>query len=555
MSRFSLLTKCALVLSSAALLAGAFQGKPEVQTKPEERAKPAVEEKKASIEGTVVDAASGKPLKDVSLMLMGAAAAGSPSAATSNEAGHFSIKNLEAGSYMLFATHPRYARQMYGSRDGLMGGTRLAIAAGQELREIIFKLQPNSVISGKVVDEEGEPLKDVMVSALKSIYQRGRRQQVPVGTATTNDLGEFRVGNLAQGKYLVAAMMMKQGGGTPAQDGTESGYLTTFYPNSPEASGAATVSVGAGTETGGTDIRLIKTKAVRVKGKVMGMTAGQRLTVRLFPKDGGVLGLISARSASVKPTDGSFEIAAVTAGTYELRAMDLSAFRAASPGTPLEVRERPVEGLIVEVVQAPDVNGEILLDGEQNPKPSFKAQRIYLESLDGLTTMPPMTNAAEDGTFQLKAVPKGKYFVRVMPAPDGSYVSAITFGDQKMGEDGLEIGAAGTAKLEIKLRPAAAQVEGAVQDTEGKPVPGVTVALIPKSKSYLLYQAAMTDQKGTFSFKSVTPEDYLLLALDGGEPGSFYDPEFVKPFESKGEKITLKENDRKGVTLKLISKD
>jgi protocatechuate 3,4-dioxygenase beta subunit len=542
--------KCALILVSAALLAGAFQDKPEDQTKP------AVEEKKASMEGTVVDAASGKPLKDVSLMLMSATAAGSPNAATSDEAGHFLIKNLEAGSYMLFATHPRYARQMYGSRGGLMsGGTRLTVAAGQALKEIIFKLQPNSVISGKVVDEEGEPLKDVMVSALQSVYQRGRRQQMPVGTATTNDLGEFRVGNLAAGKYVVSAMLMKQGGGKPTEDGTESAYLTTFYPNALEAGGAAPVSVGAGTETGGMDIRLIKTKAVRVKGKVMGMAAGQRLTVRLFPKNAGVMGLMSARSGSVKPADGSFEITAVTPGSYELRAMDMSAFRSAGPGVPLEVGEKPIDGLMVEVMSAPDLNGAILFDGEQSQKPSFKPQRVFLEALEGLTMMPPMTNAAEDGTFQLKAVPQGKYYVRLTPTPEGTYVSSVTLGDLKMGEEGLEIGAAGTAKLEIKLRPAAAQVEGMVRDAEGEPVSGVAVALIPKSRSYVLYQANTTDQKGTFSFKSVTPEDYLLLAVEAGEPGAYYDPEFVKLYESKGEKITLKENDRKGATLKLVPKD
>jgi len=546
MSRYSLLMKCALIPIAAALLAGAYQDKPQEQTRP------AVEEKKASMEGTVVDAVSGKPLKDVSLMLMGATGAGSPNAATTDEAGHFVLKNLEAGGYMLLATHPRYARQMYGSRNGLMGGTRLTIAAGQALKEIIFKLQPNSIISGKVTDEEGEPLKDVMVRALTSIYQRGRRQQIPVGMASTNDLGEFRIGNLAAGKYLIWATVTRQGGKS-ASDGTESAYLPTFYPNSPETSGAAPVAVGAGSEAGGTDIRLIKTKAVRVKGKVMGMNANQKLAVRLIAKDAGMLAMMTARFANVKPTDGSFEIAAVPPGSYVLRAMDST--KSAGPALPLEVGDKSIEGLTVDVTPAPDLDGEIIFDGEQSQKPSFRSQRVLLEAVDGIVMMPPMTNAAEDGSFHLKAVAQGKYFVRVMPAPDGTYVSSVTLGDLKMGDDGLEVGTTGTAKLEIKLRPGAAQIEGTVQDAEGNPASGVTVALIPKSRSYLLYQAAMTDQKGAFSFKSTTPEDYLLLALEGGEPGAFFDPEFVKTYESKGEKITLKENDRKGVTLKLIPKE
>ena len=538
--------KCLVILISAALLAGASQNKPE------EPNKPAVEEKKASMEGTVADAVSGRPLKDVSLMLMDASRTGSPNATTTDEAGHFILKNLDAGGYMLLATHPRYARQMYGSRNGLMGGTRLTIAAGQALKEIIFKLQPNSIISGKVTDEEGEPLKDVMVRALTSIYQRGRRQQIPVGMASTNDLGEFRIGNLAAGKYLIWATVMRQGG-KPAADGTESAYLPTFYPNSPETSGAAPVAVGAGTEAGGTDIRLIKTKAVRVKGKVMGMNASQKLGVRLIAKDAGMLAMMTACFANVKPTDGSFEITAVTPGSYVLRAMDST--KSAGPGLPLEVGDKSIDGLTVDVTPASDLNGEIIFDGEQSQKPSFKSQRVFLEALDGIVMMPPVTNAAEDGAFQFKAVPQGKYFVRVMPMPDGTYVSSVTLGDLKMSEEGLEIGTTGTAKLQVKLRPGAAQIEGSVQDAEGNPASGIIVALIPKSKSYFLYEAARTDQKGAFSLKSITPEDYLLLALEGGESGAFYDPEFVKPYESKGEKVTLKENDRKGVALKVIPKE
>ncbi len=544
MSRCSLLMmKCALIPITAALLAGRYQEKPQ------EQAKPAVEEKKASMEGTVVDAVSGRPLKDVRLMLMDATRNGSPNATTTDEAGHFILKNLEAGGYMLRATHPRYARQMYGSRNGLLGGARLTIAAGQALKEIIFKLQPSSVISGKVTDEEGEPLKDVMVRALTSIYQRGRRQQLAVEMASTNDLGEFRIGNLTAGKYLVCATVTRQGG-KPAADGTESAYLPTFYPSSPETSGAAPVAVGAGTEAGGTDIRLIKTKAVRVKGKVMGMNASQKLAVRLIAKDAGMLAMMTARFANVKPTDGSFEITAVTPGSYVLRAMDSTKF--AGPGLALEVGDKSIDGLTVDVIPAPDLDGEIIFDGEQSQKPSFRSQRVFFEAADGIVMMPPVTNAAEDGSFQFKTVPQGRYFVRVIPMPDGTYVSSVTLGDLKMDEEGLEIGTTGTAKLQVKLRPGAAQIEGSVQDAEGNPASGIIVALIPKSKSHFLYQAARTDQKGAFSLKNITPEDYLLLALDGGEPSAFFDPEFMKPHASKGEKVTLKENDRKVVTLKLI---
>jgi protocatechuate 3,4-dioxygenase beta subunit len=536
-----------MILISAALLAGAFQQQPQEQTKP------AVEEKKASIEGTVIELASGKPLKGVNLMLI-RSTPGSRGGTTSDEAGHFIFKDLEAGTYMLVANHPRYGTQMYGARPGTRRGMPVSLAAGQELKGIDFKLQSTAVISGKVVDEDGEPLKGVMVAAVQSFYRRGGRQLAPAGPMNnTNDLGEFRISNVAEGKYVVVAILMKQGEGKPAEDGTEPAYLPTYYPNSPDPSGAAMVSVTAGAEAGGTDIRLIKTKAVRVKGKVLGITASQRLSVRLTQKSGGMLQMMSGRGAMVKAADGSFEITAVTPGSYVLRVMDVSARGAAGVSVPLEVGDKPVSGVTVEFTMPPDLNGEVVFDGEQSQKPALKGQRIFLEATDE-AAMGGMAVVNEDGTFQMKGVGPGKYFVRLMPAPEGTYVSSVMLGGQRMGEDGLEIPAGGAGKLEIKPRPGAAQIEGTVQDAEGKPVTGASVALIPKSKSYLLYQTAATDQKGAFSFRGVTPEDYLLLAVEDMEPGAQFDPEFLKLYESKAEKIVLKENDRKGVALKLIPK-
>lgn len=308
--------KWLVVLVSALLLA----------QQPQEQAKPVTEEKKASIEGTVVDAVSGKPLKDVSLILAQATPGGSRTGATTDEAGHYIFTALDAGTYMLTTRHPRYAFQVYGSRGWAAIGAPLTLRAGQDLKQIDFKLRPNGVISGKVVDEEDEPLKDVMVTALMPVFQQGRRQYMPTGTASTNDLGEFRLSDLAQGKYLVAATLTKQGGGKPAEDGTEPAYLPTYYPNSPDATGAVALTVTAGVEMSGVDIRLIKGKTVRVKGRVLGPIIGQKLQVGLSPQDMRSTKLVSARGSDVK-SDGGFEITAVTPGSYLLRIVDMSAFR------------------------------------------------------------------------------------------------------------------------------------------------------------------------------------------------------------------------------------
>jgi len=512
----------------------------------------AVEVKKASIEGTVMDAVSGAPLKEASVMAV-PPPPGSGTGATTDEKGHYLIRELEPAVYTVMVAHPRYVMQVYGSGGRPGGGIPLAVNAGQAIKGIDFKLQPNAVISGKVVDEEGEPLNYVLVGALQAAYIRGRRQFVPVRTGNTNDLGEFRISNLPEGKYLVVAALTRQGGAKPSEDGTETAYLPTYYPNSPDANSAAWVSVTAGSEAGGTDIRLIRTRAVRVKGRVVGATVGRRLSVRLSPRNPGMLEAIFSRNVPVKAPDGSFQIGSVTPGSYLLRVMDMSTPRSAGVSVPVEVGDKPVEGLTVEFTPPLVLNGEIVYDGGPHPREAPHQQRVFLEALDAMG-MPAMAVVAVDGTFQLHGVAPGNYYVRLAPLPEGAYLSAVTFGNQRMDSQGLEIGRASAGKLEIKLRMAAAQVEGSVHDAEGKPVPGAPVALIPKSKNYWLYRSASTSQNGTFGFKNVVPGDYLLLAVENMDPGAFLDEQVAKHHESKGEKITLQENERKAIALKLVPK-
>jgi len=532
-----------LAMAAAALLPplAAFQAKD-----------PAKEPTKASISGVVVDALQGKPVKEVKLLLVRSNGTGTPSASKSGEDGAFEFKDLEAGSYVLVAEHARYARQSYGSRAGLMGGTPLTVVEGQALREISFKLQPNAIASGRVLDEDGEPVQNVMVAALKSFYQRGRRQYMPLGTAMTNDLGEFRLANLAAGRYLISATVMRPGTPPkPAGDQPEQSYVPTYYPNSSDASAAAPVEVRAGADVAGLDIKLVKTRSVRVKGKVAGAPKDQPVTVRLVQKGAGILAMFTSPNARVS-ADGSFEIAGITPGSYTLRAGDPTGMKPLGAGLPVEVADRSIENLILEIQANPELAGVLRVEGDE--KPVLKGARIMLEAAAGMSGMPPNTTVNEDGTFTLKNLSPESYFVRVLNGPANCYVSAARVDDRRMEDQGIELGTPGSGKLEIVLRAGGAQVEGVVNGADDKPLGGVTVALIPNSKSYLLYQASLTDQKGAFSFKGVTPGDYKILAWEEVEPNAFQDPEFVKPFESRAENLSLKENDRKAMTIKAVAR-
>ena len=533
-------------LLATALLAVALYG---YQAKDEKSEAKTDQPKKASLEGTAIDAATGKPVKDTTLMLVRMSGTGMPLTAKANESGEFSFKDLDPAAYILIADHPRYARQVFGSRSGLMGASPVTIATGQAVKDIVFKLSPNAVASGRVLDEDGEPIAGVLVAALRPVYQRGRQQFLPLGTAQTNDLGEFRIANLAAGRYLLSANLMKPPAPTkPPGDAPEQAYVPTYYPNVTESAAAAKVEIVSGRDVAGLDIRLAKANSVRVKGQVAGAAKDQKITVRMVPKGAGLLAMIFGKNTIVKMPEGTFEIAGVTSGSYTLRATDATGIKALGMGVPVEVGDRPIEGIVVDVTPSGDITGSVTVRGEN--KEPLKGARVLLEPSEGVNMVPPNTLLAEDGAFTLKDVPPDKYFVRVMGAPGNAYVESVSVGNQEMAADGLQLGGINPGKVEVKLNMAGAQIDGVVQGKDDNPVAGATIALIPNSGHYLLYQSSFSDQKGAFSIKQIAPGEYRVLAFLDLEPNAFMDPEFMKQYEGKGERISVKENDRKGVSLK-----
>src|SRR5438105_917423 len=117
----------------------------------------------SSIDGQVFNSATGAPLKKaaVSLNGLGMSAPGAMPVRYSketDETGHFSFTALPAGRYTLSVTRLGFLRQGYGARKFSGGGTPFSLAADQHMKDVVFKLSPQSVIAGKVLDEDGDPV-------------------------------------------------------------------------------------------------------------------------------------------------------------------------------------------------------------------------------------------------------------------------------------------------------------------------------------------------------------------------------------------------------------
>jgi protocatechuate 3,4-dioxygenase beta subunit len=216
------------------------------------------EKKFATVGGRLTDANTGEPVRKATLSLVqmpspGTAMTGPRAATTvtSDSEGRFSFQKLEPGTYMLDAAKTGYVRQQYGSRGGQFGGSNLVLKAGDKFASLDFRIPRQAVITGKVLDEDGEPVPNAMVSTMRQ--QPFGRQPQMIGGQSTNDLGEFRVANLTPGKYFIR---VQKGGYFGAQVSTTSAddkkdepklhYVPTYYPNATDVASAAPIVVSSG---------------------------------------------------------------------------------------------------------------------------------------------------------------------------------------------------------------------------------------------------------------------------------------------------------------------
>jgi hypothetical protein len=89
-----------------------------------------------------------------------------------------------------------------------------------------------------------------------------------------------------------------------------------------------------------------------------------------------------------------------------------------------------------------------------------------------------------------------------------------------------------------------------------QPAAAVTVVLMPREKErqgeIYFYSTTNSDQYGNFSFTRVTPGEYQVYAWEDVQYGQWFDPEWMKSYEGKGESLTAKEGSPVNVKLTMI---
>src|SRR3954470_13983333 len=166
----------------------------------------------AVVRGRVVDAATGRGLSRVQVRANTNASGPPPTPypwlAITDAEGRYEITGIPAGTYAIAATKPNYVRSAFGAERVEGPGKRMTLVDGQVLEKIDLRLVRAGVITGRVVDEFGDPMTDVQVAPMRYQFIQGSRRLMQTGRgAQTNDIGEYRMYGLTPGQYYISAVL------------------------------------------------------------------------------------------------------------------------------------------------------------------------------------------------------------------------------------------------------------------------------------------------------------------------------------------------------------
>ncbi len=498
---------------------------------------PTATPQKTLLVGKVLNSVTGEPVRKASVSLLSADGAAGGSALT-DATGKFEIADLAPGTYWLMVAREGFVPP---NQDGKLKREWVTIAAAEEKRDVIVRLVPLSFITGRIVDEDGDPVRRVTVEAMVYRYTASGRQLASRGEGSTNDLGEYRIFDLNPGRYYLKA------GFTKPVYGDET-LGPAYFPGTPDAAAASPIELGAGQPAEGIDLTLHPSKVAHIRGQIM--NPGNNLTVGLYHITGNGSG---TSSSSVADPKGKFELPDVAPGSYTLFAEATIGGQHCGAHLAIQVGSADLEGIELHLLPPVDIAGQFRIEGKTTARMSRLS--LSLEDEGHMVQNIAGGEPKDDGSFAVQGLVPGIYQVSVN-VPEDLYLKAVRWSDRDVMQSGLDLTqAAGGSGLVVVLSASGGHVDGLVQDDQSAPVERAMVILMPTDahRKKALLKAALTSHTGNFQIAGIAPGSYKLYAIDAADLNQvMYDPDFLKPFASQAESVEISESSGKSVQLTLL---
>jgi Carboxypeptidase regulatory-like domain len=509
------------------------------------------------IAGTVVNSASGEPLRHATVAALSEEDSHTVASAESDSEGRFALLNLPAAKYQLTASKRGYRTAFYDEHDEY--STAIVTGPDQDTGSLTFRLVPGGVLHGVVLTDGGDPVADARVMLfLKSHPGKPGPRIDQADAATTDDTGSYEFNDLAAGEYLLAVVAepwyaihrsAKDGNRTRRKSVSIDGapdpaaaldvaYPVTYYDSTTDEALATHIAVTGGSRQEA-DINLHAVPALHIEvdtpRKPDGSIARAELRQTVF---GAV---VSAESAGFLDAmqSGTTEFSGVAPGHYELaqgdppRVVEMDATASVKVDPSLGTATASIHGALRTAAGAP-------LTDDCN---------LTLEPVEGTERQSSIQTNCIRGAFSFPNVAPGEWQLsgetsgRLLP------IAAITAGGRTHAGNLITVQDR-PLTLAVTVTQAATRLQGFAR-RDGKGVSGVMVLLVPAGMAAIegLARRDQSDSDGSFSLRDVVPGNYIAVAIEDGWDLDWTRPQVIGRYLPGGIPVTV--TDKEGKLTKL----
>ncbi|MBK9313599.1 MAG: carboxypeptidase regulatory-like domain-containing protein [Acidobacteria bacterium] len=482
----------------------------------------------------VAEDGSGLPNVTVSIGTVGGSRSSRPRSTLTDEEGRFEFTDLPYTRHLITVMSSGVYVQPVPEP-----GMRAEHLPGENITITMIR---GGVITGRVTGSAGEPIIGIQVSAIRVRNEDGSPIRITgaAGSKFTDDRGIYRLYGLQPGTYLVVANFGQRNNftNTPFD-----GETPTFHPASTRDT-AAEVTVSAGGEVGGIDIRYRGDSGHIVSGTITGpdgQAGGGAMAYLLFPDTG-----ISAGLGITQRAGDGFEIQGIADGEYDMiGARDLFGKESGYLSDPRKiiVRGSDVTGINLRLMKLATVEGTLSVDEEKDSCPgvpalnaesvivsSYRDPKSLNQAKQFFLSVPPPVSLDPSGRFVLPNIFPGRNRLHFR-IPEGYFIRSISQAAASTGRNAqskpvekdlssewidLKFGEK-LSGLKIVAGKGAGTIEGRVTpEKDGGRLPSrLTIHLIPAEKEAVnevqRYAEMPVRADRSFAFSNLAPGMYKLL--------------------------------------------
>ncbi len=465
--------------------------------------------------------------------------------------GRFALARVPAGSHVVTASKAGYSETRYGAGSSGLA-RRVDIAAGATVDGVDIRLPRSAAISGRVVDDFGEPLPNATVSAERIVRIDGRLETRPVASAQTDDLGEYRLFGLPAGRFVIGEATLGADGpqGTPGLG--DAAWSRSYYPGVTGLAEAQPISVLPGSDVPAIDFTSAPSRRPSVSITVTDANGNPTDAVVTFGNESPLAPL--AFRMGVAPSENT-TFAHLDPGRWVALAVGSKGVGLARLAVGTDD-----EAATIVLTRGGRLAGRVVTDGAPLPPGVIVLEAHPTDpAIDHASRLVRARAVRADGAFELTSLVDSRE-LRLRDAPRGWLLKDVVLHGRSLLDSPLVFsGEEVITGVEVILSDHQSTLAGSVNgaDAEHAPVLDCSVLVFPGDPARLQHAErwarwSRPHLDGRFVVDDLLPGDYLAVAVSDVDETQWQNADYLERYRSRATPVTLGDRERRHLVLELV---